>query len=317
MGKIDARACLGRRGLNCGSVGRQASARAISRGHLPGPRARSTTSWRSMEESPVARRRCSVALVLDEREEISRGIAAGRSIRCIAAGLGRSPSTVSREVARHGGEARTALLRRTRAPGSGRCASSRVVWPAVPATMARCREAGTGLVARADLGVAQASISWRRRLAGVPRNHLSHFVCPSGIFGPGGACAIRKADHAKQAVWTDHRCDFHPRASRRNRGPCRSRPLGRRSALGGQQLAYGHTGREPFSLRDADQGAGEGHRQRGFCAQQTGAPIARAAAPIIDLGPGQGDGQPQELHHRHRRAGLLLRSAQPVAARQQ
>jgi DNA-binding NarL/FixJ family response regulator len=53
--------------------------------------------------APIARRRCPVALVLDEREEISRGIAAGRSIRGIAAGLGRAPSTVSREVARHGG----------------------------------------------------------------------------------------------------------------------------------------------------------------------------------------------------------------------
>lgn len=53
--------------------------------------------------APVARRRGAAALVLDEREEISRGIAAGRSIRGIAADLGRSPSTVSREVARHGG----------------------------------------------------------------------------------------------------------------------------------------------------------------------------------------------------------------------
>src|ERR1700693_1612453 len=53
--------------------------------------------------APVARRRCPEALVLDEREEISRGIAAGRSIRRIAASLGRSPSTVSREVTRHGG----------------------------------------------------------------------------------------------------------------------------------------------------------------------------------------------------------------------
>ena len=53
--------------------------------------------------APVGRRRSPVALVLDEREEISRGIAAGRSIRGIAAGLGRAPSTVSREVARHGG----------------------------------------------------------------------------------------------------------------------------------------------------------------------------------------------------------------------
>jgi IS30 family transposase len=53
--------------------------------------------------APVARRRGPAVLVLDEREEISRGIAAGQSLRGIAADLGRSPSTVSREVARHGG----------------------------------------------------------------------------------------------------------------------------------------------------------------------------------------------------------------------
>ena len=52
---------------------------------------------------PAARRRCPVALALHEREEISRGIATGRSIRRIAAKLGRAPSTVSREVRRHGG----------------------------------------------------------------------------------------------------------------------------------------------------------------------------------------------------------------------
>jgi IS30 family transposase len=38
-----------------------------------------------------------------EREEISRGLAAGLSLRAIAAGLGRAPSTVSREVAAGGG----------------------------------------------------------------------------------------------------------------------------------------------------------------------------------------------------------------------
>ena len=49
------------------------------------------------------RRRSRLALSLPEREEISRGIAAGDSIRSIAAVLGRASSTVSREVARHGG----------------------------------------------------------------------------------------------------------------------------------------------------------------------------------------------------------------------
>ncbi len=43
------------------------------------------------------------ALTLSEREEISRGIAAGLSGRAIAAELGRAPSTISREIARNGG----------------------------------------------------------------------------------------------------------------------------------------------------------------------------------------------------------------------
>ena len=42
-------------------------------------------------------------LCLAEREEISRGLAEGRSVRVIAARIGRSPSTVCREVGRNGG----------------------------------------------------------------------------------------------------------------------------------------------------------------------------------------------------------------------
>ena len=53
--------------------------------------------------APAARRRSLLALTLREREEISRGIASGSSIREIAQRLERAVSTVSREVARHGG----------------------------------------------------------------------------------------------------------------------------------------------------------------------------------------------------------------------
>ena len=52
---------------------------------------------------PAPRRRALAALRLEEREEICRGIAVGRSIRQIAQGLGRAPSTVSREIRRNGG----------------------------------------------------------------------------------------------------------------------------------------------------------------------------------------------------------------------
>ena len=55
---------------------------------------------------PQQRRRSRRALSLAEREEISRGIVAGRSLRSIASSLGRAPSTVSRELRRNGGRRR-------------------------------------------------------------------------------------------------------------------------------------------------------------------------------------------------------------------
>jgi len=52
---------------------------------------------------PAVRRRSQRTLTLAEREDISRGIASGSSLRDIAKDLQRAASTVSREVARHGG----------------------------------------------------------------------------------------------------------------------------------------------------------------------------------------------------------------------
>src|SRR5687767_11623338 len=56
--------------------------------------------------APPARKRARSALTLAEREGISRGIASDATFRSIAARLGRALSTVSREVARHGGRDR-------------------------------------------------------------------------------------------------------------------------------------------------------------------------------------------------------------------
>jgi IS30 family transposase len=72
---------------------------------------RSGASIRALVEAsggvrPVRRVRASGHLSLGEREEISRGVAAGDSLRVIARGLGRDPSTVSRELARNGGPGR-------------------------------------------------------------------------------------------------------------------------------------------------------------------------------------------------------------------
>ena len=55
---------------------------------------------------PPQRRRSQRALTLAEREEISRGVVAGQSLRSIATSLHRAPSTVSREINRNGGRRR-------------------------------------------------------------------------------------------------------------------------------------------------------------------------------------------------------------------
>jgi IS30 family transposase len=73
--------------------------------------------------SPPERRRRRYALTAAEREEISRGLATGESLRAIAARLSRSPSTVCREVNRNGGrqdyraqKAEEQALKRSRRP---------------------------------------------------------------------------------------------------------------------------------------------------------------------------------------------------------
>ena len=82
--------------------------------------------------SPPERRRNPRSLALAEREEISRGLATGKSLRQIAKELGRAPSSVSREVARNFGPGRyraadadAAAWRRARRPKPCRLASHR------------------------------------------------------------------------------------------------------------------------------------------------------------------------------------------------
>jgi len=83
---------------------------------------------------PEPRHRAPGRLTMAEREEISRGLAAGASIRAIAAAVGRAPSTVSREVKANGG------VRRYRAARADQAAWAR-------ATRAkRCKLAGNSVL---------------------------------------------------------------------------------------------------------------------------------------------------------------------------
>jgi len=83
---------------------------------------------------PAPRIRSRWALTLAEREEISRAVVAGHSLRSIATQLGRAPSTVSREIKRNGGQegyrasqADQAAWDRGRRPKAGKLAANRVL----------------------------------------------------------------------------------------------------------------------------------------------------------------------------------------------
>jgi IS30 family transposase len=117
---------------------------------------------------PRPRRRAARALTLGEREEIAWGLAAGRSIRALSRQLGRAPSTVSREVRRHGGRAAY------RASGADAAA-----WQAARRPQ-RCR---LGRQPRLRRVVAQRLAAcwspeqiagWLRRTYADPRMHVSH-----------------------------------------------------------------------------------------------------------------------------------------------
>ena len=83
---------------------------------------------------PAPRCRSRIALTLAEREEISRAVVAGDSIRSIATQLGRAPSTVSREIKRNGGrecyrasQADQSAWDRGRRPKAGKLVENRLL----------------------------------------------------------------------------------------------------------------------------------------------------------------------------------------------
>jgi IS30 family transposase len=83
-------------------------------------RCSAVTVWRIRDRANVLRRRVDhseTRLCFEEREQISRGIAAGRSARAIARQLDRAPSTVTREIKRSGDRSRYRALAAERHAG--------------------------------------------------------------------------------------------------------------------------------------------------------------------------------------------------------
>lgn len=94
---------------------------------------------------PPQRSRAPIALTLAEREEISRALATGESIRSMAVRLGRAPSTISREIQRNGGresyrasQAEEATWERARRPKPCKLRENRALARIVAAKLKMC-----------------------------------------------------------------------------------------------------------------------------------------------------------------------------------
>ena len=157
---------------------------------------------------PRPRKKSRMALSQQEREEISRGLAATDSLRAIAVRIGRSPSTVSREVARNqgrqgyrAGKAEHAALARGRRPK--------------PTKLAACPELRAEVVARLELNWSPQQISRflkeeypRHPLMQVSRDHLPLALHPGPrptSQGTGQASAPRSPDPTTQKARTTRR----------------------------------------------------------------------------------------------------------------
>ena len=128
---------------------------------------------------PPKRTRSKRALSLAEREEISRGVVAGRSLRSIAVSLNRAPSTVSREISRNGGRQhyRANVADKAAWDRAHRAKTCKLVRnPALARIVAR--QATARVVTATDRWVAETHVPRRRDLPGVTRDHLSNALYP-------------------------------------------------------------------------------------------------------------------------------------------
>ena len=216
--------------------------------------------------------RSPLRLSLREREEISRGLAAGESRRSIARRLGRSPSTIAREVARNGD------ARRYRACTADRAALARARRPKV-AKLAACPRLRAVVESKLELRWSPQQISgW---LVGEfpddPEMRVSHETIYLSLFVQARGALRKELTRFLRSKHTTRRPRGHSvmngqgqlRATLNIRErpaeaerPCRARPLGRRPAHGQTHARDGDPRGTQEPLRDAGRVAERSLRRR-------------------------------------------------------
>jgi len=223
--------------------------------------------------APLPRTRSARALSSEEREEISRGVAAGTPMRAIAVSIGRAASTVSREIDRNGGLnkyraniADEAAWKRARRPKSCRLA-------VVP----RLRRVVTAKL-RMNWSPEQVSGWLKREYPDDETMHISHETDLSHALHPGARGAqegagctssdekndapFKEINHSRSAKRADRWGGVDQRTTCRDRRPISPWTLGRRFDLGLNEHTHRYVGRETVALYHARQARRQGHRDR-------------------------------------------------------
>jgi transposase-like protein len=271
---------------------------------------------------PKARRRSRLALTRTEREDISRGIASGSSIREIARHLDRAASTVSREVARHGG--RPAF----RAHDADQQAWVSALRPK-KCLLAVNRKLRDIVASKLILDWSPEQISgWlKTRYPNNESMHVSHETIYRSLFIQArGALKKELMDHlrSKRRMRRSRHSSEHGHSRgqivdaisiRERPAEPEDRPLGRRSAGRGKEQLHCDVSGAAFTLPHADQGAEQRNGSGGCRLESACSETSCDAAPLADLGSRIGDGQAQGVYGCYRCAGLLLRSTKSLATR--
>jgi IS30 family transposase len=272
--------------------------------------------------------RCALRLSLAEREEISRGLVGSESLRAIARRLGRSPSTVSREVAANGGR------KRYRACSADRAAVRRMVRPKV-SKLAACARLRAVVEAKLALRWSPQQISgWLvETFPFDPEMRVSHetiylslFVQSRGALRKELACYLRSGH-------TTRRPQGH--SVMNGQGQLRGTlNISERPAEANDRAVPGHWEGDLLMGKRMHAMATLVERKTRFV-MLIALPDGHAADVVADalatkitelpeqlrrslyLGSRQRDGRPRAVHRQDGPARLFLRSAQSLAAWQQ
>jgi IS30 family transposase len=276
---------------------------------------------------PTPRERSEKRLSFAEREEISRELAAGLSLRAIAEKLGRAPSTICREVNANGGRTKYRALQ------ADRSALRRALRPKT-AKLTRCRRLRRIVERKLEERWSPQQISaWLAlEYPDRPEMYVSHETIYESLFVQGRG-ALRKELHS---------CLRTGRAMRRAEAYTKRHVgqgqlsnmvmISERPAEADDRAVPGHwEGDLIFGKKMTAIGTLVERKSRyvmllklpnGHGAEAVRKAMTKRIATLpaqlrrsITWDPGQGDGRACPVHGRHRCADLLLRPQEPVAAR--